>query len=67
MAQKKISYNQAVAEIENILSVIENNQLDVDNLADKVKRVEQLLKICKQKLQSTEKDVENILESIADQ
>ncbi len=59
--QKKISYNEAILEIEEILQKIENQELDVDELSDKVKRVYYLIKICKDKLHSTEKEVEKIL------
>ncbi len=61
MAQKKISYKEAISEIEEILQKIENQELDVDELSDKVKRVYYLIKICKDKLHSTEKEVEKIL------
>jgi exodeoxyribonuclease VII small subunit len=61
---KKISYKEAVAEIEDILSKIENEELDVDELSDKVKRVSSLIKICKQKLFKTEEEVERILDEI---
>ena len=39
MAAKKVSYSEAMAEIEEILEKIENEELDVDELAEKVKRV----------------------------
>ena len=61
MQQKKISYKEAISEIEEILQKIENQELDVDELSDKVKRVYYLIKICKDKLHSTEKEVEKIL------
>ena len=65
MAKKiEISYNNAIAEIEEILEQIENQELDVDNLSEKIKRVSLLLKICKDKLFETEKEVENILKNI---
>ena len=61
---KKISYKEAVAEIEDILSKIENEELDVDELSEKVKRVSSLIKICKEKLFKTEEEVEKILNEI---
>ncbi len=59
---KKITYNQAVSEIENILHEIENEEIDVDNLSDKVKRVSFLIKHCKQKLTNTDEEVKSIFE-----
>ncbi len=64
MAIKKISYNEAMTEIEAILEKIENEELDVDDLADKVKRVAVLLKMCKDKLQQTNEQVEQVLKEM---
>ena len=64
MAAKKVSYQEAIAEIEEILEQIENNELDVDELAEKVKRVSVLLKTCKEKLYKTNEQVEQILKEM---
>lgn len=64
MAIKKISYNEAMTEIEAILEKIENEELDVDDLAEKVKRVSVLLKMCKDKLQKTNEQVEKVLKEM---
>lgn len=64
MATKKVSYNEAMAEIEEILEKIENDELDVDELAEKVKRVSTLLKTCKDKLTKTNEQVELILKEM---
>ncbi len=53
MEKKKQTYKDAVAEIETILEKLENEELDVDDLAEKVKRVSHLLKFCKDKLNGT--------------
>lgn len=61
MAKKNISYKEAITEIEDILSKIENEELDVDELSKNVERVTDLLKMCKEKLHKTETEVEKIL------
>lgn len=61
MATKKVSYSEAISEVEEILEKIENEELDVDELAEKVKRVSTLLKICKDRLLKTNEQVEQIL------
>ncbi|WP_297090975.1 exodeoxyribonuclease VII small subunit [uncultured Draconibacterium sp.] len=66
MAAKKISYSEAMSEIEEILVKIENEELDVDELAEKVKRVSVLLKTCKDKLTKTNEQVEQILKEMED-
>lgn len=64
MTSKTISYKEAVAEIEVILEKIENEELDVDDLTEKVKRVSLLIKLCKEKLHNTEQEVEKILKEM---
>ena len=64
--KKTVSYNEAMAEVEEILEKIENEELDVDDLAEKVKRVSVLLKICKDKLMKTNEQVEQILNEMED-
>ena len=66
MAVKKITYKEAISEIEEILEKIENEELDVDELAEKVNRVSALLKICKDKLYKTNEQVEQILKEMED-
>ena len=62
MAKQEITYKAAIAEIEEILGKIEDGKMDVDELAENVKRVTDLLKICKSKLHNTEDEVSKILE-----
>ena len=64
MADKITNYKQAIEELEQILDQIENNEPDIDNLAEKVKRASELLTICKNKLYKTEEEVEKILKKI---
>lgn len=58
------TYSEAFAEIEEIVEQIENSELDIDDLSEKVKRVSFLIKICKDKLFETESEIEKILKSI---
>jgi len=62
MAKKIISYNDAIIEIETILIDIESNDVEIDQLSDKVKRVSFLLETCKAKLFKTEEQIEKIFE-----
>ncbi|MCB8964331.1 MAG: exodeoxyribonuclease VII small subunit [Bacteroidales bacterium] len=61
MSKKTLKYSEAIEEIEQIVSQIESNELDIDELTDKIKRVSELLKFCKAKLRSTEQEVQSIL------
>jgi len=61
MEDKVVTYRKAIEEIEAILKKIENQDLDVDDLGNKLKRVNELVRICKKKLHTAEKEVEKIL------
>lgn len=58
------SYTEAFEELQLIVSEIEDGQISVDELSEKVKRAAVLIKICKSKLRSTEEDVEKILKDL---
>lgn len=64
---KSITYTQAIAELEAIVSEIENASIGVDELSEKVKRAAELIRFCRSKLTSTEKEVNSILKSIEDE
>jgi exodeoxyribonuclease VII small subunit len=64
MAQKKQTYREAIDEIEEILSNIENDELEVDDLVEKVRKVTELLKFCKDKLYKTQDEVEKALKEM---
>jgi exodeoxyribonuclease VII small subunit len=64
MTKKNLSYSEAIASIDEILQQIETGELDVDELAEKVKLASELLKLCKSKLFSTEKEIEKVLKEM---
>jgi exodeoxyribonuclease VII small subunit len=61
MAEKKLTYSQAAAEIEAIVKEIEEEDVEVDHLLEKVKRASFLIKYCKDKLRDTEAEVRKVL------
>jgi exodeoxyribonuclease VII small subunit len=61
MAKQTIKYSEAISEIEEILEQIESGELDVDELTGKVKRVSQLIQVCKAKLNDADADIKAIL------
>ena len=58
------NYQEAFEELQTIVAEIENGQISVDELSEKVKRAAYLIKICKSKLHSTEEDVNKILKEL---
>lgn len=61
MKKEKISYSEAIAEIERILKRMEANGVDIDNLSVDVSRASKLIEMCREKLLKTETDVNKIL------
>ena len=57
-------YTEAYQELQNIVSEIEGGEISVDELSGKVKRAALLIKICRQKLSSTEEEVNQILKEL---
>jgi exodeoxyribonuclease VII small subunit len=64
VGKKNVSYKEAITEIEEILRQLENNELDVDELSEKVKRVSSLVSLCKEKLHNTEIEIDKILKEM---
>ena len=63
-SKRTLSYKEAIAEIDEILRQLENNELDVDELSEKVKRVSHLVTLCKEKLHNTEEEIDKILKEM---
>jgi exodeoxyribonuclease VII small subunit len=61
MKKQDISFNEAIARIEEIVKSIENGEPDIDRLSGKVKEASELIKLCKEKLRETEKKIEDII------
>ncbi len=62
--KEEIKYTEAFEELQQIVSEIEQGEISVDELSEKVKRATLLIKICKNKLTQTEENVEEILKEL---
>lgn len=63
MAKKQeLSYEEAMAELTQIVDNIENNSLGVDSLSEELKKAQTLIAFCKKRLGKVEQDVKHILE-----
>ena len=58
----KINYESAVKELEEIVRKMENDQLDIDSLTEQLRRAQQLVKLCKDRLIKTDEEIKRILE-----
>ncbi len=61
------SYSQAIEELENIVTEIENEDISVDELSEKVKRAAELIRICKAVLYKTEEEVNAVLKGMREE
>lgn len=66
MATKKNSdadtgYARAVAELEEILGELEDDEVDVDRLAERVKRAADLIELCRNRLEEARVEVTRIV------
>ncbi|WKN42710.1 exodeoxyribonuclease VII small subunit [Tunicatimonas pelagia] len=51
------SYQAAMQELQEIVDAVENQELDVDTLSEKVKHALALVQFCKSRLRATEEDL----------
>jgi len=58
----EISYSLALEELQEILAELESDQIDIDELAKKVERANDLLQQCQKRLTSTQMQVEKIID-----
>ena len=62
MAKKEIKYEEAVAQLEAIVRRMETGELDLDSLAEELKKAQKLIKMCKDKLTKTDEEIKKMLE-----
>ena len=58
---KKLSYNQALQELESILKNLQSSTPDIDSLAKETERASLLLNHCRSKLLRTEEELRKVL------
>ncbi|MBQ7540488.1 MAG: exodeoxyribonuclease VII small subunit [Bacteroidaceae bacterium] len=60
--EKKLTYETAVTKLANIVSELEKNTLDIDQVSKQLQEAQKLLKFCKERLGKVEQDINKILE-----
>lgn len=67
MAKKaNITYETAYAELTTIVGELEDSEVSVDKLAEKMKRASELISFCSEKLRQTEDAVNKIIRDMDD-
>ncbi|EGW47923.1 exodeoxyribonuclease VII, small subunit [Prevotella sp. C561] len=59
---KDIKYEEAVRQLEKIVDKMESGELDIDSMAAQLKKAQELVKLCKDKLKCTDADIQKLLE-----
>lgn len=58
---KDIKYEAAYAELQAIVRKMENDELDIDQMAEQLKHAQELIRLCKDKLTKTDEEIKKIL------
>ena len=65
MTKQKLTYSEAVAELEQILAELENNsEVNMDVISEKVKRAAVLMEFCKKQLHELDEELEKMMEQL---
>ena len=59
--KKETTYEEAMAELQDIVRRMENDELDIDQMTAQLKRAQELIKLCKDKLTKTDEEIKKIL------
>lgn len=57
-----MKYEEALQQLEDIVRKMENNEFDIDQLAEQLKKAQKLISLCKSKLTKTDEEIQKILE-----
>ncbi|HAX60944.1 MAG TPA: exodeoxyribonuclease VII small subunit [Elusimicrobia bacterium] len=59
--KEKISYSKSLDELQKILTDLESENVEIDKLAESVKRATELIKMLRSKLKKTEVEIKEIV------
>ena len=65
--EQKPGYTEAFGELQLLVKEIEQGEISIDALSEKVRRATTLIRICKEKLKETEEDVNQILKELGNE
>ena len=56
-----MNYEKSLQELQTIVKHMENDELDIDQMATQLRRAKELIKLCKDKLTKTDEEIKQIL------
>ena len=57
-----MKYEETIHQLETIVAQIENNELDIDQLVERLKEAQKLIKLCRDKLYKTDEKIKTLLD-----
>jgi len=67
MSKKNLTYSAAAQELDEILTQLQDEAIDVDELSAKVKRAMELIRFCKEKITKTEMEVKKVIKEFEEE
>lgn len=61
MGKEKMTYEQAILKLEDIVRQVERGETSIDSLTELLKEAKQLIAYCKDKLYATEEEIKKVL------
>ncbi len=61
--QKSLNYQSAMQELQGIVAQLQEEAVGIDQLTEKVKRAAELIRFCREKLRSTEQEIEEMIKN----
>ncbi|EFL45090.1 putative exodeoxyribonuclease VII, small subunit [Prevotella disiens FB035-09AN] len=61
--RKNMKYEEALIRLEAIVDKMERGDMDIDTMASELKKAQELIKVCKDKLTHTDEEIKKLLEN----
>ena len=58
-----MKYEEAMRQLQEIVRKMENDELDIDQMTEQLKRAQELIKLCRDKLMTTDEEIRNLLKN----
>ncbi len=58
-----MKYEEAMHQLQEIVRKMENDELDIDQMAEQLKRAQELIRLCRDKLTKTDEEIRNLLKN----
>ena len=58
-----MKYEEAMRQLQEIVRKMENDELDIDQMNEQLKRAQELIKLCRDKLMKTDEEIRNLLKN----